>query len=222
MKKSFKANTLQTTKIVDYENVEYEAAVWSIDDFVINNEDYPLISSLAYKINGDLREGTYVEIGAGHYRHGNNTFVLEKEYGWKGVSIDKSKFIVDDFNKNRKNLCIEADATKFNWDTYLEENNFPKQIDFLSIDIDFETHEYANFLALISLPLTKYIFNVIIIEHGSVLDYKNDRVRDLQREVLSLLGYHLIIRGSNEDFWTIFKPDSINGLSQIGRLFKDL
>jgi len=34
------------------------------------------------------RGGTYVEIGGGHPRLGNNTFLLENSFGWVGVSIE--------------------------------------------------------------------------------------------------------------------------------------
>ena len=33
-------------------------------------------------------EGSFLEIGAGHPTQGNNTYLLETEYGWSGVSIE--------------------------------------------------------------------------------------------------------------------------------------
>jgi hypothetical protein len=29
-----------------------------------------------------------VELGSRHYLEGNNTYILEKEYNWKGVGFD--------------------------------------------------------------------------------------------------------------------------------------
>jgi len=34
------------------------------------------------------RRGTFLEIGTGHFRENNNTFLLEKEFEWTGISID--------------------------------------------------------------------------------------------------------------------------------------
>lgn len=40
-------------------------------------------------MTGGKSKGTYLEIGAGHPVTGNNTFLLEKVFGYSGVSIDK-------------------------------------------------------------------------------------------------------------------------------------
>ena len=34
------------------------------------------------------REGVFVDVGAAHHRKENNTFVLEKDYGWTGLALD--------------------------------------------------------------------------------------------------------------------------------------
>ena len=34
------------------------------------------------------KNGYYVELGAAHYSNGNNTYLLEKDYDWKGVSFE--------------------------------------------------------------------------------------------------------------------------------------
>ena len=53
-----------------------------------------------------------------------NDFLLEKEFNWKGVAIDILKHFADDYNINRSNHCIHGDAFSYNWDKYLEKNNF--------------------------------------------------------------------------------------------------
>ena len=37
---------------------------------------------------GCKRKGFYVDIGAGHGRKDSNTYLLDTEYGWRGLCID--------------------------------------------------------------------------------------------------------------------------------------
>jgi hypothetical protein len=219
MRNEITMKTKTKKNIFNQKNEEVFVPVWTPDDFLINDHSTPFAAIAAYKFNGDLKNGTYIEIGAGHYKHQNNTYLLETEHAWKGVSIDISDILTNDFNSNRINPCIMSDAITFDWSKYLIENNFPAVIDFLSIDIDFETHESANLLALINLPLTQYKFNIISIEHMASMFYKFKKLRDIQRDILTMLGYHLLIPGKNEDLWTIQEPNSANGFDHISGMF---
>jgi len=212
-----KFNTKQKFAQYNYKNEYVEQPFWTMEDFDECNKD--IIAKMAYKFNGDLKNGYYIEIGAGNYKDQNNTYVLEKDHGWKGVSLDIGIKLVEDFNNNRSNICLNENALEFNWVKYLEENNFPKIIDFLSIDIDSDTHEYANFLALINLPLLQYKFRIIIIEHGSDIRYKFEKLRDLQRDILTTLGYSLILRGKNDDLWSLENIHSNNGFDKLNGIF---
>jgi len=209
-------NTKRKTSVFGFDGKEHLLAAWDYDDFDLGEPDMPIHTALAYKLNNDLHEGHYLEIGSGHYKHQNNTYFLETKYNWKGVSIDNSKSLVDEFNENRKNKCLYGDAITFDFKSYLDKNNFPKKINFLSIDIDFQSHKFANLLALLNLPTTTYLFNIIIIEHGGGVMYEMEEVKDLQRKILTILGYELIIRGKTDDVWCL--KENIrheNGLLQL-------
>lgn len=146
--------------------------------------------------------GTYVEIGAFHSWKGNNTHILERNFNWKGVAFDIVEEFANEYNSNRKNPCILHDALTFNYLEYFQKNNFPKQIDFLQIDIDGdECTNVKNLLALIAVPLNQYRFSVIGFEHDTLMNPKNNTVRDAQREILLGLGYVLVVRLSYEDWW---------------------
>jgi hypothetical protein len=155
------------------------------------------------------RNGYYVELGAYHSQLVSNTYQLEKDYNWNGVSFE----IVPEFHKeisaNRKNPCILGDATQFNYTKYFEENNFPKQIDFLQVDIDGGYNDFGrpasnpnlSLLGLISLPLNTYRFSVITFEHDSSTYFKLKSQRDASREILDSLGYSLVVKAPHEDWW---------------------
>ena len=49
----------------------------------------------------DQREGFFVDIGAGHYRHGSNTHFLEIERGWRGIAVDAQEQYKVDYERHR-------------------------------------------------------------------------------------------------------------------------
>lgn len=158
---------------------------------------------------GNKKNGYYVELGAFHSTNGSNTYRLEKEFDWTGVSFE----IVPEFHKeiseNRTNPCILGDATQFNYINYFEENNFPKQIDYLQVDIDAGYamdgrpvgNPYLTLHGLLAVPLNSYRFTVITFEHDANMYWRNIAMRDVQREILDSLGYSLVVRSESEDWW---------------------
>ena len=154
-----------------------------------------VLNILNYKKNG-----YYVEVGSGDPIKENNTYILETQYGWNGIGFEIDEEKNKNYNNIRKNICLNEDAIKFDYRKYFKENNFPKQIDFLQIDID-DTPKNANFLGLLNIPLTEYRFSVIIFEHDLIRSYKFEELRSTQRWILSCLGYVLVARTVSEDWW---------------------
>lgn len=160
-------------------------------------------------INKNKKEGYYVELGSADPIQGSNTYELETDYGWKGVSFDLDQHQSKKFNEIRTNPCISEDATKFDYRKYFQENDFPMRIDYLQVDIDSGYKENGrplgnpaqSLLGLIALPLSEYRFNVITFEHDASNYYKLNSVRDAQREILDSLGYSLVKRWGYEDWW---------------------
>ena len=165
----------------------------------------------------EKKNGFYVELGSGDPYHETNTLLLESELGWKGLALEIDKDIAGKYNSSdRINKCINADALHFDYLTYLKQNNFPKNIDFLQIDID--GHDKGNcLLALLALPLLEYRFSVIIIEHDVCLDFKRASMRDAQREILSSLGYKLVGQTFSEDWW--IDPNSVKTDLYMNEIF---
>jgi hypothetical protein len=159
---------------------------------------------LEYKKNG-----YYVEMGSGDPISGNTTYKMESEYDWTGVGFELNPEKVDQYNSVRKNKVLMEDATKFDYLAYFKENNYPKQIDYLQIDIESPIDYRGRSLepigqplnGLISLPLNQYRFSVICFEHDTILHYKNASMRDAQREILNNLGYSLVVKLGHEDWW---------------------
>jgi hypothetical protein len=161
----------------------------------------------ALEMSGYKTDGFYVELGAYHSKNGSNTYHLETDYGWSGVSFEIVDEKREEFKSNRKNSCF-GDALEFDYLSYFKENNFPKQIDYLQVDIDAGYDEnikpltpFTTLLGLITLPLTQYRFNVIVFEHDVNMYWRMKSSRDAQREILDGLGYTLIWKEEHEDWW---------------------
>lgn len=152
--------------------------------------------------------GHYVELGAFHSKNGSNTNKLENEFGWKGVSFEIKEDLRKEFNENRSNPCM-GDALDFNYISYFEENLFPKQIDYLQVDIDSgyrldgrpDGSAYTSLHGLLAVPLNSYRFTVITFEHDANMYWRNVAMRDVQREILDSLGYSIVVRTESEDWW---------------------
>jgi len=212
-------NTINKVILHNYKGEVHECPSWSLDDFY-TEDNVPIYASIAYKLNNDLKNGYYVEIGSSHFKENSNTYYLEKEHNWNGLSVDISEHYSDLFNKNRKNKCINDNALTINWEKHFQENNFPDVIDFLSIDIDFDAGIHSNTMAFLNLPLSRYKFNIIVIEHAGGAQYRFEHSKNMQREILSMFGYHLIYRGDCDDIWTKEEPRSDNNFDQINRILR--
>jgi len=168
------------------------------------NNSYSKQENFVLDVLGFKKNGHYVELGAYHSSANSNTYYLEKDFAWAGISFEIVDARRSEFNDNRLNPCY-GDALQANYYEVFEKHNFPKQIDFLQIDIDDGGHthntRYAGLHALMAIPLNSYRFSVITFEHDTNMYFRNATIRDTQREILDSFGYSLIVRDIHEDWW---------------------
>ena len=177
------------TKFAGAENIENNWSQSMQDMFVLSMLD-------------GKRNGVYVEIGADQPRVISNTYLLEKDFDWSGISFELDADKVAFFNTIRENKCLCEDATLYNYKSLFEELNYPKQIDYLQLDID---PAEGTLRALKVLPLDDYRFSVITYEtdvYSSGAD-----IQDEQIEILESHGYQLVAKNVKcegnpyEDWW---------------------
>jgi hypothetical protein len=156
-------------------------------------------------------EGTYLEIGAGYPFFGNNTYLLESEYKWKGVSLDVTPESIERYFRDRNNIALLRDATQVDYADLLEETKMPTTIDYLQLDCDPPSVTYE---ILIKIPFDKYKFAVITYEH----DYYADETKSYKqksREYLLSKGYELVLtniassEGKDYEDWYVH-PDLVD------------
>jgi FkbM family methyltransferase len=138
------------------------------------------------------RNGFFVDIGASDGLYLSNTYALEKKLGWNGICIeaDRSRYKDLCINRTSTNVCkatrnyngycsfnrdaldgfveIESQAGNTKCDTLeniLIDNNSPKMIDYMSVDI-----EGLEYEVLSSFDFLNWYVKLLTIEHNLYLD----------------------------------------------------
>ena len=148
-----------------------------------SSQDLFVLSMTDKKTNG-----FYLEVGGNDPIHINNTYVLESQFGWSGLSVEIDENQVTKYNAARNNKCTLANALTLDYNKFLEAANAPSQIDYLSLDIE---PALKTLQCLQQLPHDSYRFSVITFEHESY--YEGTHIRDASRKFLSDLGYQLVV-----------------------------
>jgi len=133
-------------------------------------------------------QGFFLDIGCSNPKNGNNTFLLE-ELGWKGLLIDHNQKYVELCKKERKSDAFKIDCNLFtreNWIDFLEKNNAPKIIDYMSVDVDGSN---INFIR--NFPLEKYEFKIMTYETDVYRFGKS--VKNAAIEILSKFNFYKIL-----------------------------
>ena len=157
--------------------------------------------SFVLNVLNEKSNGFYLELGAGWPTKNSNTYLLESEYGWNGISFENDPLRADNYNLNRKNKTLCEDARSFDYLNYFLSNNVPTQLDYLQMDIH---PAEATLEALKALPMDQYRFSVITYEHNG---YDNMSNKIESQKILSDLGYVLVVEDLKyfsiafEDWW---------------------
>lgn len=157
-------------------------------------------------LNGK-RAGRYLEIGCADPFYGNNTALLEKRFGWTGISIDMDQTAIDKFKKYRTGHIICNDALKLDYNTILKYDIY----DYLQIDCEPPLITYE---ILKKIPFETHKFAVITFEHDHYID-ENSEIRTKSRKYLESFGYKLVVRNIGPDKYSPFEdwwihPDLID------------
>lgn len=151
-------------------------------------QDKFVLNVLKFKKNG-----FFIEIGSNHPKDINNTYILEKEYDWKGLMVEYSKQWVNLYKEHRPNsIHIINDARKINYKKVLTDNNFPHNMDYLQIDLEVENGSTLETLQLLDEQIfDEYKFATITFEHDIYRsNFKNTRLES--RKIFERRGYILL------------------------------
>lgn len=135
-------------------------------------------------ILGFKKDGHCVDIGSCHSIISNNTYVFQ-DLGWTSISVEIESGYNESYSSRKSGVHLNENALEVDYKKVFEEYEFPKNIDYLSLDVDTLS---LNVLRI--LPLDEYRFKVITIEHDGYL--YGDQYRSEQRNILSSHGYLLL------------------------------
>lgn len=194
----------------------------SLDSSSQVGQDLFVLSALKGK-----RNGFYIEVGAGPAVPTSNSYLLETQYDWKGVSVELNHSFFNDHKHHRKHHIELVDATTVNYSELLLRGGITSNIiDYVSLDVD----AGATYVALTHLPFDTHKFSVITYEHDAYLvgpEFKNK-----SRDYLKNHGFVLVaggikppgVQGEFEDWWVnpeMIDSDFINQLQSDENTFKD-
>jgi hypothetical protein len=206
----------------DLEKLRYK---FSGVENIENNYSQAFQDMFALSILDGKKDGTYVEIGGDHGVIISNTYLLETQFNWNGVSFEIDPEKVNGYNSIRENKCICADALTFDYTKLFEEKKFPKQIDYLQVDIE---PAWQTLNALKALPLDEYRFSVITYETDVYKDGPD--AGEEAMEILLSLGYQLVVRNvanlnnPYEDWYVdpqVVNPEIVEKFINSSRLSKE-
>lgn len=159
------------------------------------------------------RGGSFLEIGGAGPYLGNNTYILAKDFEWRGHSIEYDQKFIPEYQAARPETPVHCiDALKVNWSKFIKDHYGDiDTIDYLQLDIEPARN---TFELLLSIPFDEYKFAVITYEHDYYVDVTKS-YREKSRRYLKMCGYELVVSDvspdgiSNfEDWW--IHPDLIN------------
>lgn len=159
-------------------------------DYFRGSRGEALQDSFVLSVLKGKKNGWYLEIGSAYPKIRNNTYLLESSFYWNGISIDFNSDFVTEFNQSRRNPCILADATKLDYSLILQENRFPRVIDYLQLDIDPASN---TLLALKRIPFNEFQFLIVTFEHDLYSASENLAVKMEAEEILSNYGYMRVV-----------------------------
>lgn len=149
--------------------------------------------------------GTYLEIGTADPIYNNNTYLLEKEFGWNGISVEIDPDQVQKFlETDRKGPIVMMNALDIDYKKELKETIPGNVIDYLQIDCE---PAEVSYQILKKIPFDDYKFAVITFEHDYYAD-ESKAVRQKSREYLESRGYTRVVgdiapdkNSTFEDWW---------------------
>lgn len=158
------------------------------------------------------RNGTFIEVGGAGPHKGNNTYLLEKDFDWKGVSIEYDENFVKEYRQARPSTTVlHNDALEVNYRKLIKDHFNSDIVDYLQLDIEPAGNTYE---CLKKIPFDEVKFRVITYEHDYYADMTRS-FREKSREFLKSKGYVLVANDLSpdgvctfEDWWV--HPDTVS------------
>lgn len=164
------------------------------------------------------KEGTYLEIGAGYPFFASNTYLLERYFGWKGVSIDNRTKFIRKQHSHRTNYALCLDATKADYRKITNDCKLNLFFDYLQVDCGNSEASYNSLKKVLEDGLK---FRVITFSHDNHTD-KTRGFKEKSRKLLGKYGYTLFLSNISHDTDKDYEDWYVDSSEISIQIFKEL
>jgi hypothetical protein len=146
----------------------------------------------------EKKNGYFLEIGSNDPIHINNTYILEKNYNWKGIMVEYESYFLPLYREHRPNsIHIINDATQVDYLNIFKTINMPLSIDYLQIDLEVANGSTLKTLQKLDNDIFDiYKFSVITFEHD-IYCSNFDNTRQNSRDIFKNRGYICVFEDIN-------------------------
>jgi hypothetical protein len=141
------------------------------------------------------QNGYYLEIGSNHPKKRSNTYLLESEFNWTGIMIERDESFLALYKRDRpKSTHVICDATNIDYNDLFTKSKTPRNIDYLQIDLEVIDNSSLTTLKKISTQvMSDYKFAAITFEHDMFsLSHTYALTRKKSRKILKQQGYYIV------------------------------
>ena len=147
------------------------------------------------------KNGYFLEIGSNHPININNSYLLEKNYEWKGIMVEYDSNFLSLYKQHRPNsIHVINDATKVDYKNIFEQNNMPLNFDYLQIDLDADNGSTIKTLHKLDNEIfDTYKFATVTFEHD-IYHTNFDNTRLESRNIFAKRGYICVFEDINNGY----------------------
>ena len=168
------------------------------------------------------QNGFFLEIGSNEPKIINNTYVLEQFLNWRGIMVEYNVDYLPKYERERSNsIHLINDATKIDYHSLFLENNVPKNIDYLQIDLEVSNRSTLTTLELLEKTIfPSYNFATVTFEHD-IYSGNYFNTRGISREIFDKHGYVLVfpdVRNGENAFEDWYVHPSLVDMNYINKV----
>ena len=136
------------------------------EDMLTNTNSQSAQDMFVLKTLNNKRNGYFLEIGTNHPININNSYILEKKYGWNGLLVEYDAQWEALYKQHRSSKYVISDARAVDYAALFKKYEFPKNMDYLQIDLEVSTGSTIETLEHLETTIfPDYTFSTVTFEH---------------------------------------------------------
>lgn len=136
------------------------------------------------------KNGWWLELGGNDPVQISNTYCLEHDFGWQGITVEMDSKWLPTYQEKRPRMHpIISNATLVDYAARLQFLSAPKQMDYLQIDLEPSNRSTLTCLEILDRTvMDEYTFGVVTFEHDFYTG-NHHNTREASRFIFERRGY---------------------------------